>query len=185
MSSRRRTRRGAIVASGRALGRRLVAALRLLYRALCPRRVPVEVLLTDRARRRALAREVRAALRQLRRLLGPALPSDLAVVVQQAIRSERPLAGCYEVGQRPGGQPFALVRLALSVDGRRLSTDEVLAVFADQAFALAGQHGGPREVVLFELPAAAPAPPERPAALRADPLLPQPDGRVAPPRRAA
>lgn len=185
MSSRRRPRRGALAARVRTLGQRLAAALGWLRRALWLRRVPVEVLLTDRASGRALAREVRATVRRLRRLLGPALPTDLAVVVQQAIRLERPLAGCYEVGQRPGGEAFALVRLALSVDGKKLSTDEVLAVLADQAFALAAQHGGPREVVPYEPPAHAPVAPERPAALVADPLAPHASGRTNPAHHAA
>src|SRR5207249_9588623 len=74
------------------------------------RPVPVEVLITDPSKRRSIERELRSGLRRLRRALGAPLPAELAVVVQQVIKAERQLAGCYQVGQRPDGTRFALVR---------------------------------------------------------------------------
>ena len=179
MSSRRRTRRGALTVRARTLARDLLAALRRIWAALRPRRVPVEVLLTDRASRRALARQVRLGLRRLRCVLGPSFPEDMVVVVQQVVRADRPLAGCYEVAHRPDGRRWVLVRLARSVAGRKLSTDEVLGVLADQCFALAAEHDGPRELVPFELRSAEAREPSRPAALEADPLTARANGRAA------
>ena len=179
MSSRRRTRRGALTARAVALGHHLLEVLRRLWAVLRPRRVPVEVLLTDRASRRALARQVRLGLRRLRRALGPSFPADVVVVVQQVVRADRPLAGCYEVAHRPDGQRWVLVRLALSVAGRSLSTDEVLGVLADQCCALAAEQDGPRELVPFELRPAETRELSRPAALEADPLTARANGRAA------
>jgi hypothetical protein len=168
--------------------RRLIAGaaatLRRARRALTRRGPRVQVLMTDRARARAIRREVHAALRALRHALGPAVPDELVVVVQQVVRADRPLVGCYEVARRPDGGRFVLVRVALSVGPRKLGTDEVLAALADQVVALADV--GPREVVPLELaapPAAAPsvaAPPEpaRPAALQGDPLAARSHGHT-------
>ena len=160
-------------------------ALGALWRRLRPEGVPVEVLLTDRASRRALAREVRRGLRRLRRVLGPSFPAGMVVVVQQVVRADRPLAGCYEVGRRPDGRRWVLVRLALSVAGRKLGTDEVLGVLADQCFVLAGEQDGPRELVPFELRPPEPREPTRPAALEADPLVVHRNGRAGSTPRAA
>ena len=172
--SPRRHRRPIALRVCRALVLRAAATLRRARRALTRRRPRVEVLLTDRARARVIARELHATLSALRRALGPALPDELVVVVQQVVRADRPLVGCYEVARRPDGGRFVLVRVALSVGPRRLGNDEVLAAVADQVVALA--EIGTREVVPLELaappaaPAPAPAEPVRPAALQGDPL---------------
>ena len=106
----------------------LAAAARFVWRHLpLPRRIPIEVVLADPSRRRALKRELAHTVRRLQKIFGELLPSDVVVVVQQAIPAERELAGCCQLAQRPDHQRFALVRLALQVNGRRLSTDEVLA----------------------------------------------------------
>src|SRR5688500_2248927 len=82
MSTRRRGARAAVrVFRDRGL-RAIAAALRRAGRALRRRGPRVEVLVADRARARSLAREVHAALRRLHRVLGPALPDAIAVVVQ-------------------------------------------------------------------------------------------------------
>lgn len=186
MARRRNVRHGSARRRFYSAARQCVAAIRQVWRALRPPGVPVEVLLADRPKSRAVEREVRVALRRLRRILGPGFPPGLAIIVQQTVHADRPLAGSYEVAHHSDGAPFALVRLALSVDGRRLSIDEVLAVLADQCCALAADRGGPREIVPFELnlEPLAPVEPSRPAALRGDPLAAHPNGRE-PTRRAA
>lgn len=147
------------------------------------RPVPVEILVTDRARRRALERELRSGMRRLRRALGAPLPDELAVVVQQVISAERQLAGCYQTGQRPDGTRFALVRLALQVNGRRLSPDELLAALAEQCIGLATQHSA-SVLVPIDFEPAQPAQQSHPAevrrvgALRPDPLAPHPNGHA-------
>jgi hypothetical protein len=180
--SPRRHRRPNTLRVCRALVLRAAAALRRVRRALGRRGPRVEVLVADRGRARTLAREIRGTLRALRRGLGPALPDELVVVVQQVVRADRPLVGCYDVARRADGGRFVLVRVALSVGPRKLGTDEVLAALADQVIALA--EVGPREVVPLELAVApvaatgAPAEPARPAALQGDPLAARTHGHT-------
>lgn len=175
------------LAAGRA---RCMVLLCSAWRAvwLWRRPVPVEVLITDRTRRRSLQRDLRDSLRRLGRVLGAPLPAELAVIVQQVITAERQLAGCYQVGQRPDGTRFALVRLALQVNGRRLSPDELLAALAEQCIGLATQHST-SVLVPIDFEPGQPAPPtdvRRLSALRPDPLAPHPNGNgVAHQERAA
>jgi hypothetical protein len=137
----------------------------------------VEVLVSDRTRRRALERELRSGLRRLQRALGAPLAADLAVIVQQVITTERQLAGCYQLGTRRDGAQFALVRLALQVNGRRLSTDELLAALTEQLVGLATQ-GSPSVLVPIDFEPGQPAEARRLTALRADPLAPRPNGAL-------
>lgn len=139
--------------------------------------LPVEVLISDRTRRRVLERELRWALGRLRRGLGGPIPPELSVLVQQVIRTDRQLAGCYVLGQRADGSRFALVRLALQVDGHRLSTDELLAVLAEQLVGLATQQSSSVLVPIDLAPA--PAPASRTATvLPPDPLAPGANGTI-------
>ncbi|HVC35563.1 MAG TPA: hypothetical protein VNL16_18800 [Chloroflexota bacterium] len=139
--------------------------------------VPVEVLVADRTRRRALERELRWGLGRLRRALGAPLPPELTVLVQQIISTDRQLAGCYQLGQRTDGTRFALVRLALQVDGRCLTSDELLAVLAEQLIGLATQQS---TGVLVPIDLAPGVPPESRSALvlRPDPLTPRTNGTI-------
>jgi hypothetical protein len=124
--------------------------------------VVLELLTADRLRRRALEGELRTALWRLQQVLGPALPAHLAVVVQDTICGDGALAGCTHVGARPGGVPYALVRLAFTVNGQPLATDQVLAVLAEQCLALAGRGDIGTTVVLpVELPALIPVRPSQ------------------------
>ena len=100
-------------------------------------RPPVEVLLVDGRRRRAVARAVRAALDRLTGATGAPLPDGFAVVVQQTVHAGSAVAGCHHRGRRADGGPLALVRLALRVDGRPVDRDELLAALAEQVVALA------------------------------------------------
>jgi len=163
----------------RAIRAKLTKTTRQLWHALrrWRRAVPVEVLIADHARRRALERELRRGLRRLQRALGAPLPDDLAVVVQQVIKTDRHLAGCCQIGQRPAGGRFALVRLALQVNGRRLGTDELLAALAEQCVGLAmRESGSPSVLVPVELEPVGPAELGHLRPLRPDPLAPRPDG---------
>ena len=132
----------------------ICVATRLLAR-LRRGRVAVEVLVVDAPRRRRIEREIRRALRQLRR--GCAAPPVVSAIVvsEHVMASARELAGATHVSQKPGGGHTALIRLALSGGGCELGDDEVLAVLADQWLGLATQQGGPSVLVPVELPARA------------------------------
>ncbi|HVA85573.1 MAG TPA: hypothetical protein VNF73_04535 [Candidatus Saccharimonadales bacterium] len=147
---------------------------RFLYR--WRHRIPIEVLTADRAKRAAVGRELDRGLRRLRRVLGDALPGDLGIVAQHVIATDHQLAGCYQIGQRPDGNRFALIRLALQVNGRRLAIDELLAVLAEQCIGLAAQGNGPTVLVPIDLEPGSPPEPHRLTALPADPLGSSLDG---------
>lgn len=151
--------------------RRVSAGIvRLTSGSRCQCLVPIEVLTTGFYRRCLIQIRLRCAIRKLQRVMPSPLPLDVAVVVQQIIMAERQLPGCYQISQRPDGSRLALIRLALPVDGRLLSADELLAVLAEQYIALAMQQHGPSLLVPIDL-APAPAPDDRPpAVLRPDPL---------------
>ncbi len=176
--SRRRSKR---LAAGRrwldAARSRWTAGLRRAWQAISRwrRAVPVEVLVADRTRRRILEQELRRGLHRLQRALGAPLPAELAIVVQQVITTDRQLAGCYQVGQHPDGCRFALVRLALQVNGRRLTTDELLAALAEQYVGLASRDSV-SVLVPIDLEPGPPAESRRLTALRPDPLTPHPNG---------
>jgi hypothetical protein len=172
--SRRRSKR--LVAGRRWLAdarSRWAAGLRRAWQAICRwrRPVPVEVLIVDRTRRRMLEQELLRGLHRLQRVLGAPLPAGLAIVIQQVIATDRQLAGCYQVGQRPDGNRFALVRLALQVNGRRLTTDELLSALAEQYVGLAMRESA-GALVPIDLEPGPPAESRRLTALRPDPLAP-------------
>ncbi len=122
----------------RQVARAVAAAVCCVFRHL-PRwqRIPIEIVLADHNRRRGLKRELAHSVRRLQKILGDLLPTDIVVVVQQVIPAEGQLAGCCQIGQRKDQRQFALVRLALQVNGKRLSTDEMLAALAEQLIGLA------------------------------------------------
>ena len=156
---------------------RLLSTLRSAVRAYRERlrAVPVEVLVKHRAQRRTIERDLQSGLRRLRRALGEQFPSGVTVVVQQVICAERQLAGCYQLAHCPEGSGFALIRLALQVDERQLSTDEILSVLAEQCIGLAvHQSGGAGVLVPIELGPARRTDGRHLDALRPDPLLPAP-----------
>ena len=173
MRRRTTTRCAGWVRRLRALGGRLVGAARRAWQILrrWRRPIPVEILVADRARHRRLQRDLRLGLRRLERALGGSFPTDVAVVVQQVICTDRQLAGCYQLGHRPGSGGFALIRLALQVDGRRIETDELLAALAEQCIGLALHgSGGTGVLVPIELQPARPAEDAHRNPLPPDPL---------------
>jgi hypothetical protein len=160
------------------IARLIVSARSMAIAALRSRRViPIEVVTVDSARRRAVAREIRRALHQLRRALGPDFPANLAIVVQQVVVTNQPLAGCVQTHQRRDGTRAHLVRLALQVDGRRLSIDDVLAALTDACVGIVIESGGPS--VLVPLGIADPhSKTVVPVLMRSDPLAPRSNGAI-------
>ena len=189
MARQKRGRLRRFECRARVRARALLAAVASLWRAFrCRRRpVPVEVLVAEAGRRLALRRVLLAGLRQLDRALGEKAPARLAVVVQHSIHADGELAGCYQVWQTADGSRAALIRLALQVQGRTMSTDELLSVLGEQYLGLAVQLFE-RPTVLVPLTAASPdgGRASRPAWLRPDPLTPDlAHPRIGAPERAA
>ena len=152
----------------RSAGLRAAAFGRAVWRFLRRHRVPVEVVLADESRRRALKHDISTNLRRLQKVFGTALPADAVVIVQQVIPTHRQPAGCFQVGAREDGGRYAVIRLALQVNGRRLSTDEVLATLAEQCIGIVSQDA--RSVVVpVDFDPGAPPPPQD---LPRDPLAP-------------
>lgn len=138
----------------------------------------VHVVIADRRRGRALERTLRDGLRRLRRALVPALPCEgaaLAVVVQQTLATERPLAGACQIGIAPAGRSYVLIRLALTFEGRRLTDDELLAMLAEGVIFAAGQLTCSEALVL---PLVLPATPPAGAAAAADDRFARPGSLV-------
>jgi hypothetical protein len=179
MPTRRRAHRGPLLRLLHAVGARLATALRAVRARLGRQEgVPIEVLVYDRRRRRALERELRWALRRLLRVLPAPLPAGTAVIVQQVVGADRALAGCHHLAAGPDGARVALVRLALEVAGRRLGTDELLAALAEQCLALA-LAGRASVLVPVEAPRQS-APNGRLVHLHRDPLAPRPGAGAGP-----
>ena len=138
--------------------------------------VSLEVLVTNGGRRRKIERELRAGLRQLQHVLGPPSLVEIAIVVQQVITMDRQLAGCYQLGQRPDGSQSALLRVALEVNHRRLSSDDLLAVVAEQWIAITNLQDGPSLLVPIDFESGQTNPEKVAPSLRPDPLMPYRDG---------
>ena len=145
----------------------------LLYRG---DQIPLEVLLTNGSRRRKIERELRAGLRQLQHVLGPPSRVGIAVVVQQVITMDRQLAGCYQLRQRPDGSRSALLRVALEVNHTRLSSDDLLAVLAEQWIAITNLQDVPSLLVPIDYESGQTNPEKLAPSLRPDPLMPYRDG---------
>lgn len=152
--------------------REIAAVVRRATGPRCDCTVPIEILITGFWRRCWIRARVRCAIRKLQRVLPAPLSLDVAVIVQQIIATEHQLPGCYQITQRSDDSHFALIRLALEVDGRCMTTNELLAVLAEQYIALAMQQNGPSLLVPVDLTSSRAGDTRRPAALRPDPLGP-------------
>ncbi len=173
MSDHLRTYAGWISAWLIAAAIQAIGAVRIGWEAICYRhdRVSLEVLVlvANGKRRRKIERELRAGLRQLQHVLGPPSLVDIAVVVQQ-------VAGCYQLGHRPDGSHSALLRVALEVNHTRLSSDDLLAVVAEQWIAITNLQRGPSLLVPIEYESGQTHPENHAPSLRPDPLMPYQDG---------
>jgi len=138
--------------------------------------IAIEVLVANGKRRRKIERELRAGLRQLQHVLGPPSLVEIAVVVQQVIMMDRQIAGCYQLGQRPDGSQSALLRVALEVNHTPLSSDDLLAVVAEQWIAITNLEDGPSLLVPIDYESGQTNPENHAPSLRLDPLMPYRDG---------
>jgi hypothetical protein len=140
------------------------------------RATAVVVQTTDPARRRALERELHVGLARLRHAFGArsVRAYDAIVLAQQALASDRPLAGCCQIIRWGDGDHLVILRLALQVGEHRLETDTILGVLAEQYVGLVTQSTGATSVLVpVELPSAWPPAAAHRSTLQPDPLAPQ------------
>jgi len=129
----------------------LVGALRIVQ-ARRPSPIPVVVLVGNQQVQGSLRRPLSRGVRRLSQLLGGDLPADLIVV--QEVLDGGTVRGCCCTLPRPDGSCATVIRLALRVDQRRLTTDELLAALADQCLVMLT--GASRPEALRLLPASPP-----------------------------
>ncbi len=142
MSSRRKTRakksawlrRWLLAGCGRLVASavtRCHEAMVLMARRLRRRAVTVIV---DGRRRQAskLRRQLLGAIRVYGRALGTQLPAGLTVVVQRVVYDGRQLNGLLQAFETSEGDKRYLICLALSVNGRQVSDEELLAAVRHQ-----------------------------------------------------
>ena len=97
-------------------------------------RRPGPMIIVDVRRRQArrLRREVARATQTYARALGAQLPPGLLVVVQRVVYEGRQLNGLLQAFEMPNGNRRYVVHLALSINGRQVSEDELLAALRHQ-----------------------------------------------------
>ena len=97
-------------------------------------RRPGPTVIVDVRRRQArrLRREVARVARTYARALGAELPPGLLVVVQRVVYEGRQLNGLLQAFEMPNGNRRYVVHLALSINGRQVSEDELLAALRHQ-----------------------------------------------------
>jgi hypothetical protein len=102
-----------------------------LYRRLRTRG-PTVIIDARRRQARRLRREIARAARAYARALGAELPPGLLVVVQRVVHEGRQLNGLLQAFEGADGSRRYVVHLALSVNGRQVSEDELLAALRHQ-----------------------------------------------------
>ena len=97
-------------------------------------RRPGPMIIVDVRRRQArrLRREVARAARTYARALGAEVPPRLLVVVQRVVYEGRQLNGLLQAFDTPDGSRRYVLHLALSINGRQVSEDELLAALRHQ-----------------------------------------------------
>jgi hypothetical protein len=85
-----------------------------------------------RRQARRLRHKIARAARTYARALGVELPSSLLIVVQRVVHEGRQLNGLLQAFDAPDGDRRYVVHLALSVNGRPVSDDELLAALRHQ-----------------------------------------------------
>lgn len=95
-------------------------------------RGPIVIVDSRRRQARRLRREVGRAARTYARGLGAELPRGMVVVVQRVVHEGRQLNGLLQAFDGPNGDRRYVVHLALSVNGRQVSGDELLAALRHQ-----------------------------------------------------
>ena len=102
-----------------------------LYRRFRPGG-PTVIIDARRRQARWLRREVARAARTYAHALGAELPPGLLVVVQRIVHEGRQLNGLLQAFEGADGSRRYVVHLALSVNGRQVSDDELLAALRHQ-----------------------------------------------------
>lgn len=96
------------------------------------RRGPTVIVDSRRRQAGRLRREVARAARTYARGLGAELPAGLLVVVQRVVYEGRQLNGLLQAFDGVSGNRRYVVHLALSVNGRQVGDDELLAALRHQ-----------------------------------------------------
>jgi hypothetical protein len=96
------------------------------------RRGPIVIVDGRRQQGRRLRREVARAARTYARALGVELPPGLLVVVQRVVHEGRQLNGLLQAFDTSNGDRRYVAHLALSVNGRQVSDEELLAALRHQ-----------------------------------------------------
>ena len=119
---------------GRAVRACVVAGTTCWRAAVRRLRRPGPTVIVDVRRRQArrLRREVARAARTYARALGAELPRRLLVVVQRVVYEGRQLNGLLQAFDTPDGSRRYVLHLALSINGRQVSEDELLAALRHQ-----------------------------------------------------
>ncbi len=110
------------------LARRTVVPL---YRRLRPGG-PTVIIDARRRQAQRLRRETARAARTYTRALGAELPPGLLVVIQRIVHEGRQLNALLQAFEGADGNRRYVVHLALSVNGRQVSEDELLAALRHQ-----------------------------------------------------
>ena len=97
-----------------------------LYQRLWNRR-PIVIVDARRRQARRLRRDVARAARTYARALGVELPQGLLIVVQRVVYEGRQLNGLLQAFEGSNGHRRYVLHLALSVNGRSVNEDELLA----------------------------------------------------------
>jgi hypothetical protein len=120
-------------APGRIL-RACVAVRTTGWRAVARRLRPAPIVIVDVRRRQArrLRWQVGRAARTYARALGAELPPRLLVVVQRVVYEGRQLNALLQAFDAPDGSRRYVLHLALSINGRQVSEDELLAALRHQ-----------------------------------------------------
>lgn len=135
---RRKTIWSRLLRSIQAAPSRLVHACAVVgatcWRAVVGRLRPAPTVIVDVRRRQAgrLRREVARAARTYARALGAEIPPRLLVVVQRVVYEGRQLNGLLQAFDAPNGSRRYVLHLALSINGRQVSEDELLAALRHQ-----------------------------------------------------
>ncbi len=97
-------------------------------------RRPGPTVIVDVRRRQArrLRREVAKAARTYAQALGAEIPPRLLVVVQRVVYEGRQLNGLLQAFDAPDGSRRYVLHLALSINGRQVAEDELLAALRHQ-----------------------------------------------------
>jgi hypothetical protein len=129
----RRLLRVTRVAPGRIL-RAFVAVRMTCWRAALTRLRPAPAVIVDVRRRqtRRLRREVARAARTYARALGAEIPPRLLVIVQRVVYEGRQLNALLQAFDASDGSRRYVLHLALSINGRQVSEDELLAALRHQ-----------------------------------------------------